>query len=108
MKRVPFLTAIIALVLMVGCQTGDPLKQYATVQESYIVVTQIVIEARITGRISDDRWHNEVYPLIKTGDVLLDQYYAQVVGGLDTTAAVNDLRSILVQLQTFVDGFIVR
>ena len=105
MKRSIF-ALLLGVILLVGCSTTTPLKQYAQVQEVYITTVSILIDARISGDISAEDWDNHVFPVIETGDILLDTYFEQVQFELDTTNTTRTLREVLVQLQQFVNVFV--
>ena len=73
MKCMKFYSTVAILLALAAC--GDNKRQqFATANESYITVLEVLLASKEAGKFTDEKWRTEIVPLIVLGDRLLDQY----------------------------------
>lgn len=103
LKRVTlgFFLLIILTSLLNGCVTS-PTVTYANVNDSYIATVEVLIDAQVAGKISDEDWLEDVLPLINFGDSLLDTYWEAVQAGLEGEGTLNQITEVTRKLGDFL------
>jgi len=100
------LPVVVLALLMPSCALLDPdaplEAKYFEAQETYIAVVSTLIDLRTAGKINQTKWVEDIYPLIKEGDELLDRMEAQIaLGGLSVSnLLLKSFINILTRLQT--------
>ena len=96
-----WLPFVISSVLALQACSSDPDLNFVNAQDTYNVIVQELLNNREA--FSDEKWREEVLPLINAGNVALDRYGALVEAGSDTSGTQATLQAVIIDLVTIVE-----
>ena len=99
--RNPALAGLLAVLLIAGC-ASTPREQYAQVNDTFIAAVGTLTDARSQGVFDDETWSDDIVPLIKLGDTLLDEYDAATEADMPTESVTQRLQTVLQRLQPHI------
>lgn len=84
MKNIGIVVALVAMLMLTAC-SDTPRTTYANFQEAYIAAVNPVVDLRQSHLIDDRTYNFEIMPLIRTGNLGLNDYDAATKAGADGT-----------------------
>lgn len=96
------LPLLLVVVMLVGGCASTPREQYANVNDSFIAAVSTLTDAKTAGVFSDEEWNEDIVPLIRLGDTLLDEYDAATDADMPTEPITTRLQRVLTELQPFI------
>ena len=98
MKSMQVSIIIGMLLTMAACST-IPERKYTEINEAHIAIVESLLVAQRAGKISVEDWQNNVLPLIRTSDILLDRYKTSIrFGGTPDQKSLNKLGDVVDQM----------
>lgn len=89
------------VVALSGCALFDsdapPIQKYHQTQEAYIFVVGSLLDAKMSGQISQERWDRDINPAIQEGSLLLDQMDMLIQAGEDPDR-IEVIRQALIRI----------
>ena len=95
------LLAAMLFVPLAACQS-TPRQQFAQVNDTFITTVQVLNVAHDQGHFTDEEWVEDIVPLVKAGNALLDQYDTVTRTGMNGDPILIQVREILTALRPFV------